>query len=115
MKREYKKPFFQRVTMHGNTDVAAICWAYAKNGKDFYHDIPGLGYAILHFGTSNGCNGGALIVVEFPTNLGLTSEQIAKGKAYMEKRIAQAQAEAGNNAEPYKGSTFSNKVESNWS
>ena len=115
MKREYKKPLVQRVIMCPSEDIAAICWAFAKNGKNFYHDIPGLGYAILHFETTNGCNGGALIIVEFPTDLGLTSEQIARGKDYMEKRIAQAQAEAGNNAEPYNGSTFQNKVDSNWS
>lgn len=114
MKREYKKPLMQRVTMHPSEDIAAVCWGHAPSKKTFYHDIPGLGYAILHMEGSN-CDSGNVILVEFPTDLGLTSAQIAAGRAYMEERIAYARATAGNSGEPYKGSIFSAKVDKNWS
>ena len=115
MKNEYVKPSMQWVPMRSNDAVADVCWAYAKNGKDFYHDIPGYGHAILRITSNGGCNGGVLFAVEF-SDPNMTSAQIASAKAYMDKVIAQAKAESGGGkATSYKGSPFEGSVSPSWS
>ena len=114
MKRPYVNPRIEYVRVQSNQNVSDICWAYAKNGKKFYYDIPGYGYAILHI-TGRSCNSGVMIGVEFSDPTGMSSSQIAAAEAYMQGVIAEAKAKAGNNAEPFKGSTFSASPDSSWS
>ena len=114
MKREYEKPRLQWVTMEANEAIADICWAYAKNGKDFYHDIPGVGYAILTITGGSGCDNKATFVYEF-SNPHLTAAQRAAAQAYIEKVIAEAKAKAGGKASSYKGSVFVSSPETSWS
>ena len=113
MKREYVSPSMEWVSMRSTEAIADVCWAYAKNGKDFYHDIPGYGYAILHI-VGGGCSKGTLFAVEFsdPT---MTSQQVADAKAYMDKILAEAVAKSGNNATAYKQSDFEARVDPSWS
>ena len=114
MKRTYECPKMEYVLVQSEQNVADICWAYAKNGKDFYYDIPGYGYAILHV-VGRSCNTGTVIAVEFSDPTGMTSAQIAAAEEYMQDVIAQAKATAGNNAQPFKGSQFVGNPDLDWS
>lgn len=114
MKRKYEKPYLQWVAMQSNEAVADICWAYARNGKDFYHDVPGIGYAILTVTGKSGCDNKATFVYEF-SNPHLTASQRAEAQAYIEKVIAEAKATAGNKASSYKGSPFTQNPDVSWS
>ena len=114
MKRTYATPTIEYVQVRSNQNVADICWAYAKNGKNFYYDIPGYGYAILNVVGRN-CNKGTVIGVEFSDPSGMTSAQIAAAEAYMQEVIAEAKAIAGNNAQPFKSSPFVSSPDSDWS
>ena len=114
MKRAYASPKIEYVQVHSNQNVADICWAYGKNGKTFYYDVPGYGYAILHV-TNNSCAKSTVIGVEFSDPQGMTSAQIAAAEAYMQKVIAEAIATAGNKATPFKGSLFAASPDSDWS
>lgn len=114
MKRIYAKPNMRSVPIVSGQAVADICWAYAKNGKSFYYDVPGRGYAILQITSSRGCDGGTLFDIDY-SEANLTPEEIASFDAYMEKIIAQAKATAGNSAEPFKGSPFSSSADPSWS
>ena len=114
MKRPYECPKIEYVLVQSNQNVAAICWSYAKNGKDFYYDVPGYGYAIMHV-VGNACNSGTVIAVEFSDPTGMTSAQIAAAEAYMQDIIAQAKATAGNNSTSFKGSQFVSSPDSDWS
>lgn len=114
MKRVYEKPAMQWVAMQSNEAIADICWAYARNGKDFFHDIPGVGYAILSIVDSKGCDNKATFVYEF-SNPHLTAAQRAAAQSYIEKVIAEAKATAGNKASNYKGSSFVSSPDASWS
>lgn len=114
MKRPYVNPKIEYVRVQSDQNVSDICWAYAKNGKKFYYDIPGYGYAILHI-AGKSCNSGTMIGVEFSDPDGMSSGEIAAAEAYMQKVIAEAKATAGNRAEPFKGSTFADSPDSSWS
>lgn len=114
MKRVYEKPAMQWVVMQSNEAIADVCWAYAQNGKDFYHDIPGVGHAILTIVDSSGCDNQATFVYEF-SNAHLTATERASAQSYMEQVIAEAKAKAGNKASNYKGSPFVAKPDYSWS
>lgn len=114
MKREYVSPSLQWVAMRSSDAVADICWAYARNGKDFFHDIPGVGHAILTITGGSGCDNKATFVYEF-SNPHLTASQRAQAQAYIEKVIAEAKATAGNKASSYKGSPFTQNPDVSWS
>lgn len=114
MKRPYVNPKIEYVQVQSNQNVSDICWGYAKNGKTFYYDVPGYGYAILHV-TGKSCNSGVVFSVEFSDPGNMTSAQIAAGEAYMQKVIAECKAISGNNAEPFKGSPFVPTPDLSWS
>ena len=114
MKRTYASPKIEYVQVHSNQNVADICWAYGKNGKKFYYDIPGYGYAILHV-TNRSCASSTIIGVEFSDPSGMTSNDIAAAEAYMQRVIAEAKATAGNNAQPFKSSPFDASPDPTWS
>ena len=114
MKRVYEKPNIQCVHNASEQAVADVCWAYAKNKQPFYYNVPGRGYAILKIASGGGCNGGVLFDIDY-SETDLTPEEIASFDAYMEKVIAQAKAQAGNNATPFKGSPFSADEDPTWS
>lgn len=115
MKREYVSPSLQWVAMRSSDAVADICWAYARNGKDFYHDIPGMGYAILKIVSSGGCKADVVFVVEFSSGEQMTASQMAAAQSYIDKVIADAKAKAGNKASNYKGSVFVASPDYSWS
>ena len=114
MKRPYEKPNIQCVTIASEQAVADICWAYASNKQPFYYNVPGRGYAILKIVSSGGCSSGVLFDIDY-SETDLTPEEMASFDAYMEKVIAQAKAQAGNNATPFKGSPFSGTEDPTWS
>ena len=114
MKRTYASPKIEYVQVHSNQNVADICWAYGKNGKKFYYDVPGYGYAILKV-VGGSCTHSAVIGVEFSDPSGMTSAQIAAAEAYMQQVIAEAKATAGNKAQPFKGSPFDASPDPTWS
>ena len=114
MKRPYASPKIEYVQVHSNQNVADICWAYAKNGKEFYYDIPGYGYAILQI-VGGSCTSSAMIGVEFSDPSGMTSSDIAAAEAYMQRVIAEAKATAGNKAQPFKNSPFDASPDPTWS
>ena len=114
MKRTYASPKIEYVQVRSNQNVADICWAYGKNGKKFYYDIPGYGYAILHVTTRN-CASSTIIGVEFSDPAGMTSAQIAAAEAYMQKVVAESKAAAGNNAQPFKSSPYVASPDPDWS
>ena len=114
MKRTYASPKIEYVQVHSNQNVADICWAYGKNGKEFYYDIPGYGHAILHV-TDKSCASTTLIGVEFSDSASMTSAQIAAAEAYMQKVIAESKAIAGNNAQPFKDSPYVATPDPSWS
>ena len=116
MKREYVSPSMQWVAMRSNEAVADICWGYANNGKKFYHDIPGMGYAIIKITSSGGCKANLVFVVEFSDGTQMTPTEKATAQAYIDKVIAQAKAQSGGgNASNYKGSPFSASPDTSWS
>ena len=116
MKREYVSPSLQWVAMRSSEAVADICWGYANNGKTFYHDIPGLGYAILNIISSGGCKADIVFVVEFSNGEQMTPSQRAAAQAYIDQAIAEAKAKAGGgNASSYKGSPFVASPDHSWS
>ena len=114
MKRPYVNPKIEYVQVQSNQNVSDICWAYAKNGKTFYYNVPGYGHAVLHV-VGKSCNSGVVIGVEFSDPSGMTSGEIAAAEAYMQKVIAEAKATAGNRAEPFKGSPFVASPDPSWS
>ena len=114
MKRPYVNPKIEYVQVQSNQNVSDICWAYAKNGKTFYYDVPGYGYAILHV-KGKSCNSGVVFSVEFSDPDNMTSAQIAAGEAYMQEVIAKAMATAGNSAEPFSSSPFVATPDPSWS
>ena len=114
MKRPYVNPKIEYVQVQSNQNVSDICWAYAKNGKTFYYDVPGYGYAILHV-KGKSCNSGVVFSVEFSDSDNMTSAQIAAGEAYMQEVIAKAMATAGNSAEPFSSSPFVATPDPSWS
>lgn len=114
MKRFYEKPNMQCVPIVSGQAVADICWAYAKNSKPFYYNVPGRGYAILKIVSNGGCNGGILFDIDYSES-NLTPDEMASFDAHMERVIAQAIASAGNTAEPFKGSPFSGVTDPTWS
>lgn len=116
MKREYVRPSLQWVAMEANEAVADICWGYANNGKEFYHDIPGMGYAILEIVSSGGCKADLVFVVEFSNGAQMTAAQKAAAQAYIDKAIATAKAQSGSgNVSSYKGSPFVDNPSPSWS
>ena len=114
MKRPYASPTIEYVQVQSSQKVSDICWAYGKNGKNFYYDIPGYGYAILHV-TNRSCASSTLIGVEFSESANMTSAQIAAAEAYMQQVIAESKALAGNNAQPFKSSPYSASPDPDWS
>ena len=116
MKREYERPSLQWVAMRSNEAVADICWGYANNGKKFYHDIPGMGYAIIKISSSGGCKANLVFVVEFSDGRQMSESERIAAQAYIDKVIAQAKAESGGGkASNYKGSPFSASPDYSWS
>ena len=116
MKREYESPSLQWVAMQSGEAVADICWGYANNGKTFYHDIPGMGYAILNIISSGGCKADLVFVVEFSNGEEMTAAQRAAAQAYIDKAIATAKAQSGGGkASSYKGSPFVSNPSPSWS
>ena len=116
MKRKYEKPHLQWVAMQSNEPVADICWGYANNGQPFYHDIPGLGYAILEIVSQGGCKADLVFVVEFSNGDQMTATERAAAQAYIDKAIAKAKAESGSgNTSSYKGSPFVADPSPSWS
>lgn len=113
MKRPYANPKIEYVQVQSNQNVSDICWAYAKNGKVFYYNVPGYGYAILHV-NGKSCDSGVVFSVEFSDPSNMTSEEIAAGEAYMQKIIADAHNKAGNSAEPFSGSPFVATPDPSW-
>lgn len=115
MKKEYVKPSVQWVSMRSSEAVADICWAYARNGKDFFHDIPGYGYCIITIQGGSGCDANAVFVLQY-SNPNMTDAQRQQAESYMQGVIAQAKAEAGNKASSYKNSNhFSKNPDPSWS
>ena len=116
MKREYERPSLQWVAMEADKAVADICWGYANNGKNFYHDIPGMGYAILKIVSQGGCKADLVFVVEFSNGAQMTAAQRAAAQAYIDKAIATAKANSGGGkASNYKGSPFVSSPDVSWS
>lgn len=105
-KRCYVEPKSSFVRMRGAAAVADVCWAYANNGKEFYYNTSGPGYAKITLTTTGGCNGATIANVEY-------SDKVTGDKrAEIEAAVASA---GGNNAEPFSGSPFSQKVDPSWS
>ena len=114
MKRPYANPKIEYVRVQSNQNVSDICWAYAKNGKTFYYNVPGYGYAILHV-SGKSCDSGVVFQVEFSDPENMTPEEIAAGNAYMQDVINEARATSGNSAEPFSGSPFVATPDPSWS
>ena len=117
MKQKYEKPAAKWIDIRSKQSVAEVCWGYVSSGQEFYHDIPGYGYAIMKvYADKKGCKGDIYFTVEFSNAANMTSEQIAKAQAYIDKVAAHAKAEsAAGNPSPYKKSPFNAGIDSTWS
>lgn len=105
-KKIYSEPKSRFVQMRGAQAVADVCWAFAKNGKEFYYNTSGPGYAKITMTTTGGCDGGIIANVEYIN--GATADK----RSEIDDAVALA---GGNSAEPFKGSPFSDKVDNSWS
>lgn len=105
-KRCYVEPKSSFVRMRGAAAVADRCWSYAKNGKEFYYNTSGPGYAKITLTTTGGCNGATIADVEYFN--GATEAK----RAEIEAVVASA---GGNSAENFLGSPFSHKANPGWS
>ena len=111
-KKTYSEPKSRFVQMRGAQAVADVCWAYVNNGKEFFYNTSGHGYAkiTMQKGTGNGCDGAAITSVEY---IGIDA---TADVAVLRKEIDAAVALAGgNSAEPFSGSPFVSKVGKDWS
>lgn len=115
MKRPYVKPKIERVPIRPDQAVADICWAYAKNGKPFYYDVPGVGYAQIHAVAKGGCSSATDFTVEIFADRPMTSAQIAQAEQFILQHINESVALAGNKPSPFKGSDFSKSPSPDWS
>lgn len=106
VKKYYVKPEMNFVKTRGTEAVADVCWAYAKNGHEFYYNTSGPGYAKITMTTTNGCDGGIIANVEYLN--GATADK----RSEIDAAVALA---GGNSAEPFKGSPFSQSPGSSWS
>ena len=114
MKKPYETPMVQRVAIRSDRPVAAICWGHVTSGRDFYHDVPGYGYCIVHMTTKGGCKKAQFVDVTFPPELNMTSQQMAAAEAYMREHFAQLFA-SGQNLAPYKQSDLFEAPQPDWS
>ncbi|MDD6276745.1 MAG: hypothetical protein PUB20_07985 [Clostridia bacterium] len=113
MKRKYVEPQTKFVATRASGALADVCWAYGKNGKEFFYNTSGPGYVKINMQAGNGCDGSTIASIQWydPSISGYTDATAAQ--------IAEVQAgvdmATGNSAEPFKGSPFSNSVDSSWS
>ena len=105
--KNYEKPLMKFVLLTANSAVADVCWAYARNSKEFYYNTSGPGYAkIVMNPGAKGCDGGTIASVEYLN--GATEDK----RAEIDAGVALA---TGNSAEPFKGSPFSATPDPSWS
>ena len=91
--------------------VADVCWGYANNGKPFYYNTYGAGYAELYIGGQK-CTEQINFVIVYH-NMTAETQEIAA--ADMERVIEQAKRESASNTNSFKGSPFSPDVGPTWS
>lgn len=113
MKRTYNSPEMHWVPVCSNSAVADVCWAYANNGKPFYYNTYGKGYAEL-YAMGGKCNKNVFFEIRYyPEDL--SAEEKAIADADMQRVIAQVTAEMPQKPNNYKGSSFSPSVDPSWS
>lgn len=105
-KKTYSEPKSRFVQMRGAQAVADVCWAFAKNGKEFYYNTSGPGHVKITMTTTGGCDGGTIASVEYLN--GATEDK----RSEIEAAVALA---GGNSAEPFKGSPFAQNPDPTWS